>query len=185
MATKYNASRLKRSLKTLVQGLCDQTDLTMRESAELVKNTAREMAPVDYGDLEEAIKIKNIQGRDKLGRWSNNISYDIYVDGSMICEDPRDQPGRDNRKHPKKVGEYAGLVHEQVTPAGPMQLGPESKKKNQRNGGLVGGGYMVRALDLLRDTVKQELANDIEHVVSVYDKTAHMDKISKKRKRKE
>lgn len=116
----------------------------MRAEAETVADYAREYAPVDHGNLEEAIKVRETGGgRNELGQFARK-SVEVYVDTSMPVPERPD----------KTVGDYAYEVHEHMEPTGgPMKRGEQSEAKDGgRN--VVGGGYMSRA------------ANDAEkHVV--------------------
>lgn len=100
---------------------------------------ARAMAPVDEGNLEQAIKLRpeggTAQLRDEYGRFAKT-EIEVYIDVNMPV------PGRPG----KTVGDYAYEIHEHLTPYGFMQLGPKSQRKQARNGGIeVGGGFLDRA----------------------------------------
>lgn len=136
-----------------VTGIGDVSDMIMRleattrrravkklqEKGVEMRDLARKMAPVDDGNLEQAIKMRpetiGERPRDELGRFART-EIEVYVDVDMPIPD---RPG-------KVVGDYAFEIHEHLTPAGPLQLGPRSEEKNQNNGGVeVGGGYLDRA----------------------------------------
>lgn len=119
--------------------------VAMRAQAEKVAEKARDYAPVDEGNLEKAIKVRDTAGgRNALGQFTRK-GVEVYVDQDMPV------PGRPD----KTVGDYAYEVHEHMEPAGgPMKRGPKSEAKDGgRN--LVGGGYMTRAAD---DAEKEVLA---------------------------
>jgi hypothetical protein len=107
----------------------------MRTEAETVAMYAREYAPIDHGNLEEAIKVRETGGgRNGAGQFVRK-SVEVYVDQDMPVPE---RPG-------KTVGDYAYEVHEHMEPAGgSMQRGEKSEAKDGgRN--VVGGGYMTRA----------------------------------------
>ncbi|MDR9847019.1 HK97 gp10 family phage protein [Herbaspirillum huttiense] len=111
----------------------------LHEKGVEMRDLARKMAPIDDGNLEKAIKVRpetlGDRARDEMGRFVRT-EIEVYVDVDMPVPD---RPG-------KVVGDYAFEIHEHLTPAGPMQLGPRSEEKNQNNGGVeVGGGFLDRA----------------------------------------
>jgi hypothetical protein len=109
--------------------------VAMRKEAETVAEYAREYAPLDEGNLEKAIKVRETGGgRNELGQFARK-GMEVYVDQSMPVPE---RPG-------KTVGDYAYEVHEHMEPTGgPKKRGPLSEQKDGgRN--VVGGGYMTRA----------------------------------------
>jgi hypothetical protein len=119
--------------------------VAMRAEAEKVAEKAREYAPLDHGNLEKAIKVRDTGGGRTAGGQFARKSVEIYVDGEMPVPE---RPG-------KTVADYAYEVHEHMEPAGgPMKRGPLSEQKDGgRN--VVGGGYLTRASN---DTEKELLA---------------------------
>jgi hypothetical protein len=108
----------------------------MKVEAEKLAESAREKAPLDHGDLEKAIKVRESGGgRNEMGQFARK-SVEVYVDDTMPVTD---RPGH-------TVGEYAYEMHEHLTPAGPLQLGPRSQDKDGGRG-VVGGKYLERAAD--------------------------------------
>lgn len=110
-----------------------------------MQQTARDFAPIDEGNLEDAIVARKVrQGR--------NV-YEVFVD--------RDAPGSNGALgEDKKVGSYVDFVHDGV-----YKLGPNSEFKNQQVGGGVGPLFMDRAFRKhgeqivrdARDAVSREL----------------------------
>jgi hypothetical protein len=122
----------------------------MKVEAEKLAEKARENAPVDHGDLEKAIKVREAGGgRNDRGQFARK-SIEVYVDETLPAHDSngRERPG-------KTVGDYAWEMHEHLTPAGPLQLGPKSQEKDGGSG-KVGGKYLERASDEIE---KELLAN--------------------------
>jgi hypothetical protein len=120
----------------------------MKVEAEKVAQKAREFAPVDEGNLEQAIKVREAGGgRNELGQFERK-SVEVYVDAQMPVPE---RPG-------KTVGDYAYEMHEHLTPAGPLQLGPKSEAKNAGSG-QVGGKYMERAADAVAAEILNSLTD--------------------------
>jgi len=105
----------------------------MKKEAYAIRDLARKYAPIDHGNLEEAIKVETLGGgRDNAGRFARK-SYSVFVDLDMKGHD-----GRDIRR-------YAYLMHEHLTPYGPYNLGPNSQAKQEGQNEMVGGMYLERA----------------------------------------
>ena len=93
------------------------------------------MAPIDKGNLEDAIMVTDSGGgRNDLGQFVRK-SVDVFVDG--------DHPA--NGMH--TVGEYAMDMHENLTPYGDLKLGPLSQAKQAGSPVIVGGGFIERAVE--------------------------------------
>lgn len=99
----------------------------LRAGGKEIRDLAREMAPRDQGNLEDAIKTgdsseKGIHGRKII---------EIYIDEGMNI------PGRPGYR----VGQYSTYMHE-----GNYKLGKESRAKQAGNPGIrVGRKYLERA----------------------------------------
>jgi hypothetical protein len=118
----------------------------MKNEAEKLAAKARENAPLDDGNLEKAIKVRETGGgRNELGQFAKK-SVEVYVDQTQPVDD---RPG-------KTVGDYAWEMHEHLTPAGPLQLGPKSADKDGGRG-VVGGKYLERA----SDEIEKELLGNL------------------------
>jgi hypothetical protein len=129
----------------------------LRAKANEVKELAQKMAPVDKGNLEQAIKVSGESGgvvRDALGRFARQ-EIDVYVDMEMPIEDRPD----------KTIGDYAYIMHEHLTPAGPLKLGEKSSEKQQGQNEIVGGKYLERALEEVGISVMGELAIELTEVL--------------------
>ena len=103
---------LRRAGQKAAKGALDQ----MRKEAAEIQQLARQMAPVDEGDLEKAIVTREVGGgRDESGRFASK---------SIIIEVNGDAPaGLDKEGRPRTVGQYAYIMHEHLTPYGVFKLG--------------------------------------------------------------
>ena len=108
----------------------------IREGAHDIAEKARSNAPVDQGNLEDAIKV-DISRSGVNGR----VSATVYVDESMpapeLTPDGRIVKGTEY----KVVGDYAMKMHE-----GEYKLGKRSRAKASA-GHEVGPKYLERAVD--------------------------------------
>lgn len=102
----------------------------LKRGALEIQKLAIAYAPVDEHNLENAIKV-DLDERDSKGRFKKERHYYVYVDENA--------PGTGG----KPVGEYATIMHEELTPYGSgfYQLGEGSRNK----GGAVGGKFLERA----------------------------------------
>lgn len=121
-----------------------------------VQALAIKMAPIDHGNLEKAILVRGAElgaTRNELGQFSR-VEVEVYVNMDMPI---KERPG-------KTIGDYAYEIHEHLEPAGGLQLGPKSQRKQSNNGGIVvGGWYLDRALqevDGKIDLALVEIARD-------------------------
>lgn len=122
---------------------------------------SRRMAPIDDGNLEKAIKVRyegtHIPG---LGFVKGGGSYVVYVDNNMPVD------GRGG----KTVGDYAWEMHEHLTPAGEMKLGDKSRLKQDGNPNIqVGGWFLTRSAEQMRDAVHARLATVVLKYTEVVD----------------
>jgi hypothetical protein len=126
--------------------------------AEQIRDLARKMAPVDEGNLEEAIKLRGDavgRTRDEFGRFQRT-EVDVYID--MDAPVP-ERPGH-------TVGDYAYEMHEHLTPMGPMQLGPASVAKQEGQQEQVGGGFLERAAEeVVAAGMEEELMDILRDIV--------------------
>jgi hypothetical protein len=127
---------LKQGGSKAMKGALDQMRVEAKEMAEL----AREMAPVDEGDLEKAIKVRETGGgRGSSGQFRRKELV-IEVDGDMPA-------GTNKEGQTVTVGDYAYEIHEHMAPAGTRyNLGPKSRAKQASQRTVVGGKYLERAL---------------------------------------
>lgn len=126
--------RIKQTGDRAQRGVLDE----MRKQAGEVRDLAVKFAPVDTGDLENAIKVKESSGgRDSTGRFVRK-SIEVYVDVSA-------------------AGEYAYIMHEHLTPYGAYNLGPKSRAKQASQSEMVGGKYLERAAAERYDEIMQKV----------------------------
>lgn len=102
----------------------------MREEGDTIAELARENAPVDDGELEDAIQV--VEDR---GGVNNRVQVTVQVDPGAI----------DSKGVP--VMSYARVMHEALAPygTGAFHLGPESQAKDGGSG-KVGGKFMERSM---------------------------------------
>lgn len=108
-----------------------------------LRDTARKMAPRDFGALEEAIQMTEEgvgRARNEAGQFVRT-EVDVYID--------MEHPAGDPKRPEAVVGDYAMEVHEQMEPYGPMQPGLLSEQKQGGQQELVGGGFMTRAAETM------------------------------------
>ncbi len=144
-----DASAFEQVKLTLGRVASDAIKLSSKEVMKIgyeIQDLAKRMAPIDYGNLEQAIKIRGIGSlRDAGGRFTKGGgSFEIYVDNNMVAE----QPDSERKNQPVYVGDYAWWVHENVQPYGQANLGPKSEEKQATDPSVqVGGGFMDRAAE--------------------------------------
>lgn len=135
---EFLVGRIRQVGDRAVRGVSD----IMQEEGEAIAQLAREFAPVDQGNLEEAIKVEVARGGSR-GR----ISVDVYIDPDMPA--PHINPDGTVTKgtESKTVGDYAAAMHEGLAPygSGAFKLGPRSLAK-AASGAAVGGKFLERAL---------------------------------------
>lgn len=132
-----------------------QTNQMMHDKAIELRDLARDMAPIDEGNLEEAIKVDPDEDIDVFG--GRKIIYRVYID--MDMEAPHHNVNGDVTKgtENKTVGDYAYYVHEYVTPSGNNQLGELSAEKQESVDVEVGGGFMTRAAEQIEQTIIHDI----------------------------
>jgi hypothetical protein len=109
----------------------------MKREGKKMQQLARMMAPVDMGNLEDAITLSTEGGgRDMRGRFMSKVVA-VFID--------MNQPVPERPGH--VVGEYAYEMHEHLTPMGPKKLGKKSVAKQSGQSEQVGGGFMERAAE--------------------------------------
>jgi hypothetical protein len=124
----------------------------LREAAEKMQTIAQQMAPIDDGELESAIKVDVSAAKDDRGRFQRR-SVTVYIDMGMAAST--------HGKQPRSVGDYAYFVHEHVTPYGPEKLGPRSQEKQLSTLYQVGGGFLDRAAEEIEDAYFESVSSMI------------------------
>jgi hypothetical protein len=144
---------LKLQLQRL-KGVPLAANVELKACAEDGADIARQMAPRDKTNLENAIKVR-FEGTDRnaLGQFvKGGGAYVIYVDNDVPIE------GRKG----KTVGDYAWEMHEHLTPAGPLNLGLESIEKQKGSNVVVGGKFLERAAEAMRGDILTRLAKVVK-----------------------
>ena len=116
----------------------------LRQGGEDIAELAKKRAPVDKGNLEEAI---NSDTEDRTGKNGRVVLY-VGVD-----EDKAVARG--------VVGDYALQMHEGV-----YELGEKSKAKKNSNGEPVGPKFLESAADELEDDISKAIERAIYGVLS-------------------
>ena len=134
----------------------------MKNEGEIIAHFAKQFAPVDEGNLEDAIRVEEIGGgRNALGqfeRWSIRVSVDENHPAAHYNKDGSVTAGTSM----KIVGDYLWIMHECLLPFGSgfgdLHLGPKSQDKDAGRG-VVGGKFMERALNMRLPMITQLVAN--------------------------
>jgi hypothetical protein len=132
---------LMRSLRQVQQRAVRGGADALREGGEEIAKLARDFAPIDDGDLTQAISAE--EERDV----NNRVSILIWVDPTVQDE------------HGKQVAEYGARMHEGLAPygSGAYNLGPNSRAKDGGRG-IVGGKFIERALRIKSGVIGKKLA---------------------------
>lgn len=139
-------NRLKR-LPTVLDG-------EMGEIAKEIQATARAMAPIDYGGLKRAIKIRRTGTAQSgvRGFVKGKSSFFIYVDPTVPA--PKHRGG--------VVGAYSWMIHEHMGYGGVQQdIMPSQKSVDAGSalGEVAGGKFMDRAFIKHKGKVGNRLSN--------------------------
>lgn len=134
--------RIKINLARIGQVVPQAVDAELALVANEVKTKARAMAPIDYGDLKKAIKLRRLGVQGAGGRFVAGLSnYEVYLD--------MNQPVTDPDKNETRVGEYAWKVHEHMGWGKNLRALMPSEKSveaGKAHGVEAGGRFMERAL---------------------------------------
>lgn len=112
---------------------------------------AQEMAPFRSGKLEEAIQVA--PGRRSF---DSGLSYvrSIWI-----------RPTVYNKYAHRRVGEYAEYIHENLTPAGNLNLGPLSQIKDSVSKYQVGGHFMTRAFEEMKPFIFKKITQALDEAL--------------------
>lgn len=115
----------------------------LREEAKEIADLARSFAPVDEGNLEDAIEVNPHEERDGNRR----VSVEVWVNP--------DAPGSGGEEF---AISYGMRLHEQQEPfgSGAIPLGVKSRIKDVGRG-VVGGKFMERAANARRSMLGKKL----------------------------
>lgn len=135
-------------------GIAEVADATLKEAAGELRDKARDMAPIDYGDLKAAITVRRLGAQGAGGRFVKGVSnYEVYVNNDAPVHDKQ---GVDS------VGEYAWLVHEHMgwasQPNPQFMPSQESVDAGLEKGVEAGGKFLERATLELKVKFEERLA---------------------------
>lgn len=135
-------------------------DEELKKCAEDLADKARAMAPVDYGDLKEAIQVARRGAQGAGGRFVKGISnYEVLINNRHPVSDPFKQKyGTDY------VGEYAWYVHEHMgwgSNSADLMPSDKSIAAGAAAGVEAGGKFLERALEDMRDEIGMRLAQAV------------------------
>lgn len=136
-------------------------DGEMKEIAKEIQQTARNMAPVEYGGLKKSIKVKRkSQPRSGAkGVPKGKSSYYIYIDPMTPA------PGHKEAV----VGGYAWLVHEHMgygATVGPIMPSNNSIVAGLMHGEVAGGKFLDRAMNRHRGQIRAKLTRTCQRYVN-------------------
>lgn len=120
----------------------------IRRRALKMQKLARSYAPIDKGNLEDAIYVEEEGGgRNYAGKFERK-SITVGIDLNHPADDG------------KTVGDYAYEMHEFLEPYGMgyFKLGKRSEAKDGGRG-IVGGKFLERAIDEVAEGMMEELAD--------------------------
>lgn len=139
MGLKISGSHaLKRKLENYKKRSNEKAREALKNGGRMIRDVAREMAPVDEHNLEKAIKSQVVRNSGINGR--NTV--DVFVD--------EDMPG--SHGHGVSVGDYALIMHEGRGIRW-HELGDNSKEKDASSMYRVGEKFLERAADEMEEEV--------------------------------
>ena len=147
-------------IENLIVSLANMADRTSRGSREQmeqgavdIRDLARLYAPVDKGNLEDAIKT----GKELHGAWERGVNrrniFTVEIDEDM----PFEKLNKNGTTTIGKVGDYSTRMHEDWT----YNLGVLSELKAQQTGMPVGPKFLERAMEDLDETIKAKVESRI------------------------
>lgn len=147
-------------------------DQELGEIAQEVQQTARNMAPVQYGGLKQSIKVRRTAATQKgvKGFVKGKSSFQIYID--PFTPAPGHKEG--------VVGGYAWMVHEHMGYGGnigAIMPSEQSVAAGMAHGEEAGGKFMDRAMLKHRGQIKAKLSRKVRKFINHQDYLAnHIDK---------
>lgn len=131
-------------LDELTEGLPRVAVLAMLDGAESIQERAVKQAPVDMGNLEEAIEIDTVKIAEG--------HIEVFINDDMEAA---------GRPAGTKVGQYSDQMHEGV-----YKLGPKSRAKEATNGGfVVGRKFLERAVTDLTPEIMKNINSHMTQAV--------------------
>jgi hypothetical protein len=156
--------------------LPDRCNQEFLEIALETQETAKHMAPYEYGDLQDAIllKARNEKGQfARIGPVAMRLSYEIYVNDSHPVS-------KDKKTSDTTVGDYSRQVHEYMgwgsTQGAPMSGGKsfmpskESVSRGNDYGVEAGGRFIDRARQKVEETMPARLGKIIAAALRALDR---------------
>lgn len=119
----------------------------LRDGAEVLMTLARKNAPIDEGDLESAIVMKETRARTILGRFGQT-NIEVGVDPSRLDLERR------------KGFDYSIPMHEST-----YNLGPLSAEKQAGQAEVVGPKYLERAMRELEDAIRTKVEEAVKRAI--------------------
>jgi len=139
MAIKFDQiDILRQRLRNVAERSSRGAREQMAKGAEMIAELAKELAPVDEGNLEDAIMFEK-EPRQKA---NERYTFAVYVDEAHAGTRAAD------------VGQYAVIMHE----SSDYDLGEKSAAKAAANGLPVGRKYLENAADMLEDEIADMVA---------------------------
>lgn len=139
-------------------------DQEMSVIAHEVQNTAKAMAPIDYGGLKQAIKVRRTAATQKgvKGFVKGKSSFYLYIDPMT--------PAIGRKEN--LVGEYAWLVHEHMgwgATIGPIMPSAKSVAAGAAQGEVAGGKFLDRAMNKHRGKINAKLTRTARKFINQAD----------------
>ena len=151
MKANFNMRQLSAGLERAEGVVIKNVMRGLRRKGEDIVETASAMAPRDTGALESAFRVTEaVQGRSAIGRFER-ARVVVYID-----------PLATNPDTDELVTDYAGIMHDELTPYGDLQLGKKSREK----GGEVGGGFLERAIEEHIDEVEETVVDQVSKALT-------------------
>jgi len=137
-------------LENMAKRASEGARFAMKEGAEDIRDLARLHAPVDEGNLEDAIKMEVVSGA--RGRHSFKVHVDESHPAVITNEDGSQTSGN------RTVGDYAFDMHE-----GNYLLGPGSQHKQSQVGVKVGPKYLQRAYKKMSKQIHANVRQNVNN----------------------
>ncbi len=147
----------------------------LKKMAQKTQKLAKDMAPIEYGDLKDAIKLQEVAGQGAKGRFAKGLrNYVVYIDNNHSVSEQRQK-----RNNIETVGEYAWFVHEymgwgshqgaMLEDGKPFMPSEKSVEEGQLHGVDAGGRFIERAGDVVGSQMEEELGKVVFKVIEALD----------------
>jgi hypothetical protein len=157
--------------------LPDKCNHELFEMALETQETAKHMAPVDYGDLQDAITLRarNEKGQfARIGPVAMRLNYEIFVNDNHPVT-------KDKKTTDTKVGDYSRQVHEYMgygnvegAPIGrggkPFMPSQKSVDEGLKHGEEAGGRFIDRAREKISKVMHARLGKIIAASLKALDR---------------